>query len=289
MSYSFIINPRSGTIKNKLFLKKLISSNISETHEINYTEYPGHAIKLTLAAIEKGFTNVVSVGGDGTLNEIASCLVGKDINLGVIPMGSGNGFARSLNIPLIPNEAIKNLSTGVIKHIDVGRANDKYFFTVAGVGFEAVVAEAFQQNKRRGPVPYFYLSFKAFKRYNYPQFNLKSKHWEKSVNPLTIALANAPQYGSGAFISPKADMTDGLLNICIVEKINYKEIYKYIHMLFKKRIDQLPAYNSFTTNELSISADGLIYFHTDGEPNVCENTILFKTIPKGLRVIINKD
>jgi YegS/Rv2252/BmrU family lipid kinase len=286
MKYIFIINPQSGTVRNKNFLKNIIRQDIPGEAKITYTEYPGHASKLATDAINSGFKYVIAVGGDGTLNEVGSVLIGRKAVLGLIPMGSGNGFARSLNIPLNPQKAFKTILIGKTRFVDAGSVNNRFFFTVAGVGFEAYVAERFQKSNFRGPVPYFYKGLQSFFKYGYPGFTIEIAGEKKSICPLTIAIANAPQYGNGAIISPEADMSDGLLNICIIDKINFSRLIKHVNLLFKNKINRLPAYNSFKSKEIKIFSDGKIKFHTDGEPGIADQALTFKIIPKAINIII---
>ena len=157
----FIINPSAGKHKNLKLLEKDIKKFFPQA-EIIYTKYACNAKELALEAAQKNYATVIAVGGDGTINEIVQGLAKSNTALGIIPCGSGNGFARMLKIPLKDNlkclEIIKQNNT---KKIDIGLANNEYFLNLAGLGFEALIAQKFAASKRRGKLPYFQIGIKA--------------------------------------------------------------------------------------------------------------------------------
>ena len=255
MSYSFIINPNSGNNRKKNIIDKILHKYTSENIFIKFTEYPGHAAEIARQDLQNNIPNIIAVGGDGTVNEIASQLAGSNANFGIIPMGSGNGFARSMEIPLKPEEAIHTIFGKKIKRIDAGKLNDRFFFAVAGVGFDANIANRFQVSKKRGAIPYFIAGFKEFFKYSYPEFFIKNNNRESSFKPLIITVANASQFGNGAKIAPQADLQDGLLDICIVNKMSLLESIKASLKMFKGKIHQVSAYSAFTSNRIEITSE----------------------------------
>ncbi len=287
MKYLFIINPRSGINKNKTHLSKLIKEKYSYNFKIEYTEYAGHASLIAETAKDNGIENIVAVGGDGTMNEVAGCLVNTDINFGLIPMGSGNGLARSLGLPLKVDNALDVVFKTKVKRIDTGKINSLPFFAVAGIGFDAQVASKFQNRKLRGPLPYFFIGLKEYLNYSYRAYSLKCQENDRKIEPLLITFANAPQFGIGAKIAPNADMEDGLLDVCTFEKMSIIKAFFTIRKMFNGKVDQVPTYFSFRSKKIDIEADGKEFiFHTDGEPHLAETGVSIEIIPHSLNVIV---
>lgn len=285
MNYLFIINPLSGRYKNKIPVIDLIQKKFGTTAEIKVTSYAGQASNFTIDAINDGYKNIVAVGGDGTMNEVAKNLIGTDVKFGIIPTGSGNGFARSLQIPLSLIASLDVIKNNKSIKIDVGLANGKYFFVVSGMGFEANVAERFQSSKRRGAIPYFYNGLKSYLYYPYQKFEIISEEYNFTIKPLTVAIANAPQYGNNAIISPDADMQDGFLDICVIKRLNLFATIKAIKYLFNGKMNKHNSYSTFKSKEITFISKQDIVFHTDGEINRTSGKIEFKIIPNALNVI----
>jgi len=286
MNYSFIINPNSGSNRKKNIINKILQKYPSKEISVKITEYPGHASEIAKQELHKNTQNIIAVGGDGTVNEIASQLVGSKVNFGIVPMGSGNGFARSMLIPLKPHHALETIFKNNTKQIDVGKVNDKFFCAVAGVGIDANIAYRFQQSKKRGPVPYFIAGFKEFFKYPYSEFYIKDGDKELQYRPLTITIANANQFGNGAKIAPLADLQDGLLDICIVQKMSLLKSINAASKMFKGNISQIASYSTFTSDRIEISSKNTeINYHVDGEPFKTNDKLIFEIVPKSLNVI----
>jgi len=286
MKYFFIINPNSGNNKKKHIIKNALRKYPDLEKSVKYTEYPGHAGQMTRQLLEKGIQTVIAVGGDGTVNEIACELVNSQVNLGIIPMGSGNGFARSLNIPLNPGQALENIFKSNSIKVDVGKVNQRYFFAVAGVGIDANIAIKFQSSKRRGAFPYFVIGTKEFFNYSYPEFTITKSNEKLLVKPLTITVANANQYGNGALIAPHADLQDGLLDVCIIAQMSLMRTLYAAKKIFEGEIHKLSAYSSFNADRFEISSQTVdINYHVDGEPMSGTNKLVFSVLPKALNVI----
>ncbi len=289
MEYWFIVNPRSGKknkadeIKNRI--KEHFHHQTSHHYRMIFTEGPGHGRVIARDSVSEGIDYVVSVGGDGTMNEVAGGLVNSETIFGVIPTGSGNGFARSLGIPLDTGKAISFIMNSHHRSIDVGRIADDYFFGVAGVGFDALIGARFQEFGLRGPLPYFYIGVKEYFKYQFEEFRIISKERTSIVRPLLITIANSPQYGNGAVIAPGADLEDGLLDVCIIEKIPFVEGLLKIRALFNNKIDSLSTYSRFQTTELKIVRSGKSgLYHVDGEPKKSQSELSIKILPKALNV-----
>ncbi len=293
MEYWFIVNPRSGKKNKSDEIKNLIKQHFqyqtSHRYRMIFTEGPGHGRVIAREAVSEGIDYVVSVGGDGTMNEVAGGLVNSETIFGVIPTGSGNGFARSLGIPLDTGKAISFIMNSHPRSIDVGRIADDYFFGVAGVGFDAQIGARFQEFGLRGPLPYFYIGVKEYFKYQFEEFRIISNEQTSIVRPLLITIANSPQYGNGAVIAPGADLEDGLLDVCIIEKIPFIEGLLKIGTLFNNKIDTLSTYSRFQTTELKIIRSGKSgLYHVDGEPKKSLSELKIKILPKALNVCSKK-
>lgn len=289
-SYQFIINPFSGNKKDLSQIISLIKSRFDGLrYELKYSEYAGHASVLAREGVEQDINVIVAVGGDGTLNEVGSALIHSKATLGLIPRGSGNGFARSLGIPLNIHKAVDTLLNPNILTIDTAQINKDYFFGVAGAGFDGMVAHAFQTFGPRGPLPYFYLGTKSYFNYNYPEFRITQAGHSDKIRPLTVTIANTAQYGNGATIAPQADFQDGLLEVCIVERIPWYKMLQSLKLLFNGKIGQSPFYSTFQVKKIVIengSRDGI--YHIDGEPKTGGRILNIEIVPKSLRIITPK-
>ncbi len=187
------------------------------------TEHPGHATELAKKAVSEGFDTVVSVGGDGTLRETAQALTHTDVTLGLIPCGTGNDFAKTLHIPTDPKAAVDALLHGEDRWIDVGMANDQMFFNVAGIGFDVDVldyAEAYKPKYKNGSTAYLRALLKALFGMKLRRAKITFEDGTMEKNVLLIAAGNGRFFGGGMEVTPNADPSDGLLDICIVHDVD---------------------------------------------------------------------
>lgn len=285
MNYTFIINPNSGNNRKKSIIKNYLRQHTSKNITIIFTKYPGHASEIAKLELHKGIQNIIAVGGDGTVNEVAGQLVNSRANFGLIPMGSGNGFARSLNIPLNTKLAFDTIFKLNLKKIDVGKVNDRFFFSVAGVGLDAHIALRFQTGRLRGPLPYFLAGVKEYLKYPYPEFNLKNAK-DILVKPLIITIANGAQFGNGAKIAPQADMQDGLFDVCLIEKLSLLKAINAASKMFSGKLHRLSEYSAFKSGKIEIiSQSSGIKYHIDGEPFIGKNNLQFEILPLALNVL----
>ncbi len=289
MNLVYIINPNSGKRAKTKDILRLIEDNSTDRFTIYFTEYSGHASILAADSVKKGVDTVVAVGGDGTINEIARSLVNTGVVLGIIPAGSGNGFARSLKIPLNTKKAVQLLNNYSIKTIDAGKLNDKYFFGMCGVGFDALVGATFQNFGKRGAMPYFYIGLKEYFKYNFETFTIVMSGTSVDYDPLLISVANTSQYGNGAVIAPQADPSDGYFDLCIIKKMNAGAALKNISLLFNGKIKQSPYYIHKRVKSLIIKRGNKKgYYHIDGEPFLSDEDLEISVVPSALRVCVPK-
>jgi YegS/Rv2252/BmrU family lipid kinase len=283
----FIINPVAGFRRDKRKIYNLIRRRCKGWKlSIKHTTGRGEATRIARQAAADGYDLAVAVGGDGTVNEVASGLVGTETALGVIPHGSGNGLARSLNIPLQITPALEVVCTGREHRIDVGRAAHRYFFVVAGVGFDANVAHKFNSAVWRGPVPYFYIAAREFGNYQPEPLRLCLENQAIELTPFLVTIANTQQYGNGAIIAPQARPDDGLLDICVVQPMTFVEFMLHAPKLFTGKADTVPLITYYRAATAVIEKPGPILFHVDGEAEASPGPIDIAVLPRALKVII---
>lgn len=285
----FIINPISGTkgkqsIRNEI--NRLLDTSVFQV-EILTTEYAGHAAALAHQLAEQQTDIVVAVGGDGTVNEIARSLIHTQTALGIIPCGSGNGLARHLQIPMESKKAIEILNQGVIETLDYGTINDMPFFCTCGVGFDAFVSFKFANAGKRGLLTYLENTLREGLRYKPETYTIEDENGSIKHNAFLIACANASQYGNNAYIAPQASMSDGLLDITIMEPFSAIEAPQIAIQLFNKTIDKNSHIKTFRAKKVRIQRQSSGAIHCDGDPMVTGKTLDVQSIAGGLRVVIN--
>jgi YegS/Rv2252/BmrU family lipid kinase len=283
----FIINPIAGFRRDKSFIEELIHQRCKKLdYAIVHTSGPGEATRLAQEAAAAGCRAVVAVGGDGTVNETASGLVGSETALGIIPRGSGNGLARSLNVPLQPAHALEVICTGKEHRIDAGRAAHRYFFVVTGVGFDASVGSKFNAAPLRGPLPYFYIAAREFANYHPEPMRLRLEDSVMEMTPFLVTIANTEQYGNGAIIAPHARPDDGVLEVCVVEPMNFAEFLLQAPKLFNGKADTIPQITYYHSKMATIEKSGPVLFHVDGEAQMSEGPVDVSVLPRALKVIV---
>ncbi len=286
----FIINPRSG-VSHKRSLPELIEKNIDHSRfevEICLTEYAGHAVQLAKEAADHGTSMVVACGGDGSVNEISSPLVGTNTVLGVVPSGSGNGFAGHLGIGRDIAKAIQLLNNGKVILVDTCRMNGRPFVNLAGVGFDGVVAKRLHDSPVRGFWAYLRYTLEEVWAYKMQQFDIEVDGQKISRRCLLVEVANAPIYGYGFSIVPHANFKDGLLEVLVIKaapKWRYLlESWRFLNRSFHKS----GLSESFTGREVVITPAIPTCYHLDGEGFDLTGEARFTIVPSSLRVMVPK-
>lgn len=285
---SFIINPKSGT-QTKDQILHLIDVKLDKekyAKEVVYTEYAGHAVEIAAQKAKEGAYAVVAVGGDGTINEIARSLVHTKTALGIIPCGSGNGLARHLQISMEAKKAIEIINEGIMDVIDYGKINDVPFFCTCGVGFDAFVSLKFAKAGRRGPLTYLEKTLMESLKYQPETYELETEDATLKYKAFLIACGNASQYGNNAYIAPQATLTDGLLDVTILEPFTVLDVPSLSFQLFNKTIDQNSRIKTFRCKTLRIHRTKPGVVHFDGDPMMMGENINVEVIKEGLQVII---
>lgn len=283
MNY-FIFNPISGNHSTREKKQLLDLITISPDNIVFETKQQGDEVVLTKKAIELGAEKVIAVGGDGTINKVASVLVGTDIPLGIIPIGSGNGLARHLNISMHVNTALSVVMKGSNIFIDACYMNDQVFFCTAGLGFDALVAHRFDARKKRGLLNYIIAVFISFFRFKPIHVQINGGPSEKL---LLLTISNANQYGNNAYISPNADVQDGKFEIIKIKPLNPFKLIVVVLRLFLKNIDNSSDVEIFNTNHATIQFGLNQFIHTDGETLRTDNELIsFSVKANSLKVLV---
>jgi YegS/Rv2252/BmrU family lipid kinase len=286
----FIINPISG-IRRKRKLESAINKHLDHskfTHQILYSQYAHHAIELSKEASHNGIDVVVAVGGDGSVNDVACGLVNSDTILGLIPVGSGNGLAHHLKIPMSYKKSIKIINRQNISRIDTATLNDKLFVSIAGVGFDALVAHEFAKCKKRGFFSYLLIILKKFPLYKPWDYTINFDGKTLSCKALLVSFANSDQFGFNASIAPVAKINDGYLDLCILRPVPLYKAGYMANKLFLKNIHRSKYVETFKIKEANIEASGMAYSHIDGDAGNLINSIKVKILPKSLNIIVPK-
>lgn len=283
-----IINPNSGA-RIKPNIQKFSRSILdSEKFDITITEtqYAGHATELAKQAIANNYTYVIAVGGDGTINEIAKTLAHSPIAMGIIPMGSGNGLARHLNIPMDIRKALMIINQEQVESIDYCVANDHLFFTTCGVGFDARVSYKFSKSRFRGGFNYLRSMMIEYLSYRPESYEIVIDGEKSREKAFLITCANASQYGNNAFIAPQADLKDGKMDVAVLRPFTPFDIATIGLQLFTKQIDRNSKIKIIETDKITILRQKPGEVHLDGEPMMMDSDIKVHTVAGGLKVIV---
>jgi len=291
---AFIINPISGsreTQNAKKKLPKVIMQTLDAAQwlpNITFTEYAGHATELAYQYARMGFDAVVAVGGDGTVNEVARGLKDTQTALGIIPMGSGNGFARHLNIPIKPQKAIEMLNHSEPISVDYGLANGRLFVSTCGTGFDALVADNFAGSNKRGFMTYLQNVLKEAFAYQPQTYHIVGDGLDVTHKAFLITFANANQWGYEAMIAPKASVQDGKMDIMLMSSHAILGSASLALRLFAGSIDDSHFMDTLRAKEILLEREEEAPFHIDGDPVEMEKDIRIKIVEDGLRVLVEK-
>lgn len=287
----FIANPISGTHDKQPIIDSLPQFLDAGrfSWDVVWTNHRGHAAELASQASDEGVDVCVAIGGDGTVNEVARSLRHSHTALAIIPMGSGNGLARHIQIPMDPAGALRVLAACQIKALDYGTINDIPFFCTCGVGFDAFISEKFAGSGRRGLMTYIENTLKGGLSYEPETYELEIDGQTEHREAFLIACGNASQYGNNFYIAPQASMSDGLLDVTIMEPFNVLEAPQIVMQMLNKTLDTNPRIKTFRCHSLKIHRSQPGVIHYDGEPTEAGQDLEVKLVPKGLRVVVNEE
>jgi diacylglycerol kinase (ATP) len=294
LTVDLIVNPASGPVVGRLprhervhavshHLRTLGATTIRATETLGR----GDASYAARHALDAGSDRVVVWGGDGTLNEVASTLLASGMPLGVIAGGSGNGLARGLGLPLDMKSAVQVAMLGRPRDIDTGVVNGRAFLNLAGIGFDAAVAERFNtSNLRRGLVPYLTSILHEWR-------TVASQHFRITLDDAIpveldadlVVVCNGQQYGHGACVAPTASFEDGLLDVVAVPGITAARIAGHGWRLFNGTVAAIPGVFTGRARHVEVSQAQPLPIHLDGEVKDAETARTFEVRPRSLRVM----
>ena len=283
---TFIVNPNSGTIKEKTGLienlKNICKEETNGLFKVQtyFTEGPSHATKLAQQAVLEKVELCIAVGGDGTMHETALGLIGSETSLGIIPIGSGNGLARHIGLSMNPEIALSQLLKGISEWMDVGKIDGQYFFLAAGIGFEGTVTKLFSQQKNRGFLQYLLSASKAFWGFN--PLNIMLNGNETRI--FTLTFANGSQYGNNAMIAPGASIFDGLLNVTRILPFPFYKSLELVYRLLHKKLRANRYCKMSVHTKLEINLQNETAGHVDGEPIVLHKNFTVEIVSEKLKV-----
>ena len=285
----FIMNPISGNAR-KTGIPKIIEKTLDKElfdFEIEQTCYAGHACELAGKAKESGYDAVIAVGGDGTVNEVGKALTHSSTALGIIPCGSGNGLARHLMLPMDMVKAVEVINAFAIHDLDYGVINGIPFFCTCGMGFDAFISMKFAESGRRGPVTYIENILREGVKYKPETYEITDDNGSSLCRAFLISCANASQYGNNAYIAPQASMSDGLLDVIIMEPFDILDAPQISIDMFNKTLDKNSKIKTFRTKHIQIHRQNPGFIHYDGEPIMTDSDVDISVRDKGIKIIIN--
>lgn len=285
----FIVNPISGIGKQKK-IEELLDKHIDKSlidYTVRYTERIHHGKELAREAVEQGgFDAIVAVGGDGSVNDVVSGIAGSDMTLGIIPCGSGNGLARNLKIPLTPASAIETLNHFKVEEIDTIYLNDRVVASIAGIGFDARVARRMKLAKVRGLQAYAKIVLTDYPTYKEHTFRLNIDGNEIERKAWFISFANSNQFGYNTTIAPLAKLDDGLIDVCIVDRIPLLHLPLSAPLLYLNHFELSQHVEYFKASEVTVYNNDEKWVNIDGEGERIGKELHFRNIRKSLKVLV---
>ena len=283
------MNPISGTT-SKAGIPDLIEQHIDKKlfdYQLRLTEHAGHAFKIATKCKNDGIDIVVAIGGDGTVNEVAKGIINSNSALGIIPCGSGNGLARHLMIPMNVKKSIDVINQCVVHRLDYGIINGYPFFCTCGMGFDAFVSQKFAESGKRGPISYVENILREGLNYKPETYTIEDENGVYRYKAFLISCANASQYGNNAYIAPQASMSDGWLDVVIMEPFDVLEAPQISIDMFNKTLDKSSKIKSFKCKSLHIHRTRPGVIHYDGDPVMTGEDIKVELVEKGINIIVN--
>lgn len=285
MRVLFIINERSGK-KRDYDIAEIIRGSSFTPNLVHCSER--EQLDALISVAEQDGTEVVfAVGGDGTVHEIAKRLIGRRLALGILPTGSGNGFARHVGLPLEPPKSLEACRGGRLVTIDTATVNDQPFLGVMGLGFDAVIAERFASSQVRGLETYVKEGVRAFASFRAEEYEIAAE--AKSVmkrRAFVIAVANSSQYGNNARVAPLASLQDGLLDVVIISEPSLLSMPLMMLRLFSGSFHRSARVQTLQTASLTIRRRAAGIAHLDGEPVQLPAELNVRIVPQSLRLLV---
>ena len=294
--FIYFINPISGT-GGKVLLLEMIRQQTSARNipfEILHTNAEGDYRYLESKIAAEKITDVIICGGDGTVNQVANALRAVDVNIGIIPMGSGNGLAFAAKIPRKAEQALEIIFRGRSEFVDGFFINKKFSCMLCGLGFDAQVAHDFARQQKRGLATYVKQSTRNFFSAKPYPFGIEMDGVKLNTEAFFISIANSNQFGNNFTIAPQASLHDGLLDIVVVNKMSkMRMIWSVLKQIRNGQVrmyeDKKYHHNDihyFQAKKLSIKNPALAPLHIDGDPASTADRFEIEIIERAFRLLI---
>lgn len=285
-----IINPKSGT-DNKAGVPELIDKIIDKTRfhiDLRWVEKFGDAKRFGQEAVEKGYDGAIAIGGDGTVNGVATALINSPVAMAVVPCGSGNGLARHLNLPLKISKALELINEDRVKEFDYGTLNGMPFVCTCGCGFDAQVAYKFACAGKRGFFTYVKEALSQYISYGGDNIELDLDGKIVKEKAFVVACCNAAQYGNNSFIAPHAGMQDGMLDITVISPFRFYSVPVMGLRLFMGNIDKNHHVRIYRAKHIKIHRETAGPMHIDGDPINMTNDLDIRCHKGGIRIFVGE-
>ena len=272
----FIINPIEENLDHSKF-----------DYDIAITEYAQHAKKIAYEASLEGIDIVCAVGGDGSVHEVGTALIGTQTKIAILPCGSGNGLARHLNIPMNIPKAIECINNDSSIRMDTVLVNDKPFLGIGGYGFDAIIAKKFDNYHKRGFWSYVKLVIREFAKYNPINVSVDLNGEIKTMPVVLCTIANSSEFGNGFVVSPNSSVTDGKIELCLLKPFSFWMAPTVVYRFFKRTAhkSKYSEVISFKKARITLSRN---IAHYDGEPFNVKDVLNIQVVPSSLNILIGK-
>ena len=285
----FIVNPFAGH-GSKAKIPALINNTVNKAkfdYDLVFTKHGGHAAELAEQAKNEGVDAVVSVGGDGTVNEVASALIYSDTALGIIPGGSGNGLSSHLGIGRNARKALDVIDRFETKIIDTATVNDRFYVNMAGVGIDGLVAYKTKQSSKRGFSTYLKGALTEAIKYKNQVYKVEIEGKEYEGKFLSINVANGSMFGYNFTIAANADTSDGLVDALMIHDAHKFDYFGNAWRFWAGRIHKSKFASLKKTSSIKVTSYDDSYIHIDGEGYPWKAGELdFKVMKESLKVIV---
>lgn len=284
-----LINPKSGVGGPYRFISAIEKTWDTPEHDVSFqfSQSAEDGVAKVRRAIERGTDTVLVVGGDGMVNTIGSVLVNTNVRLGVIPAGSGNGFARHFKTPLQPAAAAQALLNGYTAPIDVGKVNGRLFFVTCSLAWDGALVESFEKYPFRGLVPYVLAGAQQLLEYRAQPFHVEIDGEELNFkHPLIFTIANLSQFGSDFLVAPDAQADSGDLELVAIEKNDMPLVLSQVHRFIEKTFHHHPLVTNRDFKKMTVRRKNESPIQIDGELMEGSANVEVEVIPSALNIII---
>lgn len=288
MKCLFVVNARSGP-RRKIDVARVIRDHCERSSipfELRSCERKEDLDDLIAQAERERYDVLFAVGGDGTVHEVAKRLIGTSLALGIVPTGSGNGFARHVGLPIATQATLTASGSGRIVTIDTATVNGFPFVAVMGAGFDAVIAHRFAESTKRGLQTYVLKGLKAFAGYRPAEYEIEIDGQMVHRRAFVVAVANSSQYGNNARIAPLASLQDGLLDVVTVDHVSMFSALPLLVRLFNGTLHRSGRSTVAQGKHIVIRRQSAGPVHLDGEPVMLPADLVVRVVPSSLRVLV---